>query len=145
MQLSSKLLVCGTMAPFICYEQLSELVKMHHCLYNKQEKYLKKEVKQRAWKEIAKELDLKYGLPDVFYIDVAPKLMMPEAVSDVCMHLFVFTKEFFFLSLVIISVWWEWVGDIKISSKKCRYNLGTKVAIVLISIFKNVSPGGNQA
>ena len=108
LQLSGKLLVCGTMAPFKCYEQLSELVKMHHCSYNKQEKYFKKEeVKQRTWKEIAKELDLEYGLPDVFYIDVVPKLMMPEAVSDVCMHLFVFTKEFFFLILVIISVWWE--------------------------------------
>ena len=48
------------MAPFKRYEQLSELVKMYPCLYNKQEKDFKKEeVKQRAWKEIAKELDLK--------------------------------------------------------------------------------------
>ena len=47
------------MAPFKRYEQLSELVKMYPCLYNKQEKDFKKEeVKQRAWKEIAKELDL---------------------------------------------------------------------------------------
>ena len=44
------------------YEQLSELVKMDPCLYNKQEKDFKKEeVKQRAWKEIAKELDLENG------------------------------------------------------------------------------------
>ena len=51
-----------TTAPFKCYEQLSELVKMHPCLYNKQEKDFKKEeVKQRAWKEIAKELDLENG------------------------------------------------------------------------------------
>ena len=51
-----------TTAPFKFYEQLSELVKMHPCLYNKQEKDFKKEeVKQRAWKEIAKELDLENG------------------------------------------------------------------------------------
>ena len=58
LQLSVKLLVCG----YKLYEQLSELVKMYPCLYNKQEKDFKKEeVKQRAWKEIAKELDLKNG------------------------------------------------------------------------------------
>ena len=46
------------MAPFKRYEQLSELVKVYPGLYNKQEKDFKKEeVKQRAWKEIAKELD----------------------------------------------------------------------------------------
>ena len=46
------------MAPFKRYEQLSELVKMYPCLYNKQKKDFKKEeVKQRAWKEIAKDLD----------------------------------------------------------------------------------------
>ena len=51
-----------TMAPFKLYEQLSELVKMYPCLHNKQEKDFKKEeVKQRAWKEIAKKLDLKNG------------------------------------------------------------------------------------
>ena len=50
------------MAPFKIYEQLSELVKMYSCLYNKQEKDFKKEeVKQKAWKEIAKELELEYG------------------------------------------------------------------------------------
>ena len=50
------------MAPFKRYEQLSELVKMYPCLYNKQEKDFKKEeVKQRAWNEIAKELDLENG------------------------------------------------------------------------------------
>ena len=50
------------MAPFRRYKQLSELVKMYPCLYNKQEKDFKKEeVKQRAWKEIAKELDLENG------------------------------------------------------------------------------------
>ena len=25
-----------------------------------------------------------YFLPDAFYIDIEPKLMMPEAVNDVC-------------------------------------------------------------
>ena len=50
------------MAPFKCYEQLSELVKMYTCLYNKQEKDFKtEEVKQRAQKEKAKELDLENG------------------------------------------------------------------------------------
>ena len=50
------------MAPFKRYEQLSELVKMYPCLYNKQEQDFKKEeVKQRAWKEIAKELNLENG------------------------------------------------------------------------------------
>ena len=49
-------------APFKRYEQLSELVKMYPCLYIKQEKDFKKEeVKQTAWKEIAKELDLEKG------------------------------------------------------------------------------------
>ena len=50
------------MAPFKLYEQLSELVKMYPCLYNKQEQdFRKEEVKQRAWEEIAKELDLENG------------------------------------------------------------------------------------
>ena len=50
------------MAPFKRYEQLSELVKMYPCLHNKQEKDFKnEEVKQRAWNEIAKELDLENG------------------------------------------------------------------------------------
>ena len=61
-------------------------------------------------------------------------------------HLFAFTKEFFLLSLVIISVWWKWVGNrnvlgnIKISPWKCHYRLGIKVAIVLISISKKRFP-----
>ena len=84
------------MAPFKCYEQLSELAKMHPCLYNKQEKDFKKgEVKQRAWKEIGKELDLEYGLPGVFYIDVEPKLMMPDAVNDVFMPSLCFYERIF--------------------------------------------------
>ena len=50
------------MASFKRYEQLSELVKMYPCLYNKQEQDFKKEeVKQRAWKGIAKKLDLENG------------------------------------------------------------------------------------
>ena len=94
------------MAPFKRYEQLSELVKMYPCLYNKQEKDFKKaEVKQRAWKEIAKELDLGNGkvveqfwkslknvltqkrlfsflfFPDAFYIEVEAKLMIPKTVN----------------------------------------------------------------
>ena len=52
------------MAPFYRYEQLSELVKMYPCLNIKQEKDFKKkkkEVKQTAWKEIAKKIDLENG------------------------------------------------------------------------------------
>ena len=50
------------MTPFKRYDQLLELVEMYPCLYNKQEKDFKnEEVKQRAWKEIAKELDLQNG------------------------------------------------------------------------------------
>ena len=76
------------MAPFKLYEQLSELVKMYPCLYNKQEKDFKKEeVKQRAWKEIAKELDQ--------IINVEPKLTMPEAVNDVCMPSLCFHERIF--------------------------------------------------
>ena len=50
------------MTPFKSNENLSELVKLYPCLYNKQEKDFKKEeIKQRAWKEIAKELDIASG------------------------------------------------------------------------------------
>ena len=46
------------MAPFNKNGKLSELVKLYPCLYNKQEKYFKKEdIKQGAWNEIAKELN----------------------------------------------------------------------------------------
>ena len=59
---SLSFLFADAMAPFKLYEQLSELVKMYPCLYNKQEQDFKKEeVKQRAWEEIAKELDLENG------------------------------------------------------------------------------------
>ena len=61
LQLSVKLFVCGYYGVFQTL-RTSELVKMYPCLCNKQEKYFKKEeVKQRAWKEIAKELDLENG------------------------------------------------------------------------------------
>ena len=43
------------MAPFNNNEKLSELVKLYPCLYNKQEK------EQRAWNEIAKELNISNG------------------------------------------------------------------------------------
>ena len=50
------------MAPFSNNEKLSELVKLYPCLYNKQEKDFKKEdIKQRAWNEIAKELNISNG------------------------------------------------------------------------------------
>ena len=50
------------MAPFNNNEKLSEFVKLYPCLYNKQEKDFKKEdIKQRAWNEIAKELNIANG------------------------------------------------------------------------------------
>ena len=50
------------MAPFKNNEKLSELVKLYPCLYNKQESDFKKEdMKQRAWNEISKELNLSSG------------------------------------------------------------------------------------
>ena len=51
----------------------------------------------------------------------------------------------------VVSDRWEWVGDryllgdIKISPWKFCYHLGIKVPIVLTSISKKVSPGGNQS
>ena len=74
-----------------------------------------------------------YFLLDAFSIDLEPKLMMREAVNDMCMPSLCFhEREFFLLSMVIISVWWDWVGDrnllgdIKILPWKCRYRLGIK-------------------
>ena len=50
------------MVSFKSYKHVSELVKIYPCLYNKQEQdFEKEEAKQRAWKEIAKELDLENG------------------------------------------------------------------------------------
>ena len=50
------------MAPFNNNEKLSELVKLYPCLYNKQEKdFIKEDIKQRAWNEIAKELNISNG------------------------------------------------------------------------------------
>ena len=50
------------MTPFNNNEKLFELVKLYPCLYNKQEKDFKKEdIKQRAWNEIAKELNISNG------------------------------------------------------------------------------------
>ena len=70
---------------------------MYPCLYNKQEEDFKKEeVKQRAWKQIAKKLGLENG-------KVAEQLWNNFGHKSAC-HLFVSTKEFYLLSLVIISV-----------------------------------------
>ena len=50
------------MAPFNNNEKLSELIKCYPCLYNKQDKdFFKKDIKQRAWNEIAKELNISNG------------------------------------------------------------------------------------
>ena len=117
------------MAPFKRYEQLSVPVKMHLCLYNKQEKDFKKEeIKQTAWKEITKELDLENGkvveqlwknvksaltqnrlfcfffFPEAFYIDVETKLMMPEAVNGVYLPSLYFHERIFSSKLGDISL-----------------------------------------
>ena len=50
------------MAPFNNNEKLSELVKLYPGFYNEQEKDLKKEdIKQQAWNELAKELNISSG------------------------------------------------------------------------------------
>ena len=84
-------------------------------------------------------------------IDVEPKLIMPEAENDVCMpslcfHERVFSSKFGDnISLVGMKCDRILLGDIKISPWKCRYRLGIRVEIVLISITKKVAPSGNQA
>ena len=58
-------------------------------------------------------------LPDVFYIDVEPKLMMPEAVNDVCMPSFCFYEKSFSskfgdnISLVGMSWRQKFIGQYK--------------------------------
>ena len=87
------------MAPFNNNEELSELVKLYPCLYNKQEKDFKKEdIKQRAWNEIAKELNIS-NAKEIFLLRlrIAKANDMPEEGHDVCMPLFCFMKEYFFL------------------------------------------------
>ena len=55
-------LTTTAMAPFKNCEKLSRLLKMHPCLYSRQEKkFKKKKVKQRAWQEIARQLNLEQG------------------------------------------------------------------------------------
>ena len=59
LQLLVRLLVCGYYGAFQTLRTPTELVKMYPCFYKNQDKDFKKEeVKQRACKEIAKELDL---------------------------------------------------------------------------------------
>ena len=91
-------------------------------------------------------------LPDAFYIDVETKLMMPEAVNDICMPSFCFHERIFStkfgdnISLVGMSWRYKFIGRyMEILPWKCRYRLGIKVVTVLISISKKVSPGGTQA
>ena len=97
------------MAPFNNNEKLSELVKLYPCLYNKQEKDFKKEdIKQQAWNEIAKELNISNGKEAVQYWQNLKKLLSKRRCKlkevgvsgeghDVCMPLFCFMKEYFFL------------------------------------------------
>ena len=86
------------MAPFNNKEKLSELVKLYPCLYNKEEKDLKKEdIKQRAWNEIAKELNISNGKEAEQYSQNLKKLLSGQEGHGVCMPLFCFIKEYFFL------------------------------------------------
>ena len=65
------------MAPFNNNEKLSELVKLYPCLYNRQEKDFKKEdIKQRAWNEIAKELNISNGKEAEQYWQNLKKLLL---------------------------------------------------------------------
>ena len=67
------------MAHFNNNEKLSELVKLYPCLYNKQEKDFKKEdIKQRAWNEIAKELDISNGKEAEQYWQNLKKLLSKQ-------------------------------------------------------------------
>ena len=138
------------MVPFKHYEQLSELVKMYPCSYNKQEKDFKKEeVKQRALEEIAKEVDLENGkvveqlwnksvfftfcfLVEALYIDVEPKLMMPEAVNDVCIpslcfHEIIFSSKFVD-NISLVGMCWrqKFIGQYKNTPLKMSLSPGNK-------------------
>ena len=86
------------MTPFNNNEKLSELVKLYPCLYNKQEKDFKKEdIKQRAWNEIAKELNISNG-KEIFLLRLRiAKANDARRRADVCMTLLCFMKEYFFL------------------------------------------------
>ena len=103
-------------------------------MYNNQETDFKKEeVKQRAWEEIATELDLENGnvvehywksvksvltqkrlfcfFPDAFYIDAERKLMMPEKVNDVYLSSLCFHERIFSSKLVdnisLVGMSWQ--------------------------------------
>ena len=88
------------MVPFNHYEQLSELVKMYPSLYIKQEKDFKKEnVKQTAWKEIAKELDLENGkvveqLWNNFLKKCSPNEVQNVCMPSLCFHERIFSSKF---------------------------------------------------
>ena len=67
------------MAPFSNNEKLSELVKLYPCLYIKQEKDFKKEdIKQRAWNEIAKKLNISNGKEAEQYWQNLKKLLSKQ-------------------------------------------------------------------
>ena len=76
--------------------------------------------------------------------------MMPEAVNDVylpslCFHERIFSCKLGDISLVGMSWRQKFIGRYKNIALKMSLLPGEKVAIVLISIFKKVSPSGNQA
>ena len=78
LQQSVNLLVCGYMAPFKRYKQLRTAfyVSENFCY---PEAYF----------------FFFFFFPDAFYIGVEPKLMMPEAVNDVCMPSLCFHEKKF--------------------------------------------------
>ena len=131
------------MAPFKRYEQLSELVKMYPCLYNKQEKDFKKEEVKQSLERNSQDPRPKNGkVVEQLWNNFLKNALQTtsKAKRSWCISCIRY--------LVIISVWWEWVGDRNllgdISPSKCCYCLGIKVTIVLTSISKKVSPVGKQ-
>ena len=119
------------MAPFKRQEHLSELVKMDPCLYNKQEKkFRKEEVKQRAWKEIAKEQDLENGGNQQW--NNFGTIQMPEAVNDVympslCFHQRIFSSKFGDnISLVEMNWRKKFIGRYKNNTLKMSLSPGNQ-------------------
>ena len=91
------------MAPFNNNEKLSELVKLYPCLYNKQEKDFKKEnIKQRAWNEIAKELNIS-NRKEIFLLRLRIAKANDARRTARCLHAIVLFYERIFFSCLAIT------------------------------------------
>ena len=95
LQLSVKLLVCGYYGAFWTHTKIPVIV-----LSIIVRKFTEKIFPFTSFFPFFSE-NLSYPkiafcfLPDVFYIDVEPKLMMPETVNDVCMSYLCFHERIF--------------------------------------------------